>query len=386
MQQKDYNIAAYYFPNFHSDPRNNLLHGKGWSEWELVKRAIPRFEGHKQPKVPVWGYEDESNPEVMARKIDCAAQYGITHFIYDWYYYEDGPFLNRCLDEGYLQAGNNDKVGFSLMFANHDWTDVHPAKLSEIKNPVLNGRNLNDLGNNAVLFPGAVSRKCFETIVDLVIERYFKHPAYWKIDDAPYFAIYDFRTLITGLGGIENTIAALKYFREKVLAAGFKDLHLVAMKWRLGDGNDYLKEFGIKAVTTYHWGVWALGKFPKADYAEAIKIAQKTWNGGVEKYKSSHCDYYIDVTTGYDVSPRSMPTDIYEDAGYPYRHLYHNSTPELFKDALSKAKDYIEQNQLTKTLTINAWNEWTEGAYLEPDNFYGYRYLEAVRDIFGQQT
>ena len=98
-------IAAYYFPNYHTDDTRNIRAlGAGWSEWELVKAAQPRFPGHDQPKVPLWGYTDEKDPKVMAQKIKTASDYGINCFIFDWYMYEDGPFLNRCLDEGFLKA------------------------------------------------------------------------------------------------------------------------------------------------------------------------------------------------------------------------------------------------------------------------------------------
>ena len=86
-----YTIAAYYFPNYHPDARNAKQHGEGWTEWELVKNARPRFEGHRQPNVPLWGYTDESNPEEMARKIAAAADHGIDAFIFDWYWFDDGP-------------------------------------------------------------------------------------------------------------------------------------------------------------------------------------------------------------------------------------------------------------------------------------------------------
>src|SRR5450759_1973026 len=94
-------VAAYYFPNYHTgDPRNIINKGSGWSEWELVKAARPRFPGHHQPNVPVWGYTDEKDLNVMAQKIDAAADNGIDCFIFDWYMYDDGPFLNQCIDDG----------------------------------------------------------------------------------------------------------------------------------------------------------------------------------------------------------------------------------------------------------------------------------------------
>ncbi len=72
-----YTVACYYFPNYHLDRRNEAKHGKGWSEWELVKAAKPRFEGHHQPNVPAWGYTDEADPKQMAQKIDAAADAGV---------------------------------------------------------------------------------------------------------------------------------------------------------------------------------------------------------------------------------------------------------------------------------------------------------------------
>ena len=59
-------VFAYYFPNYHLDARNALTHGPQWDEWSLVKEARPRFPGHVQPKVPLWGYEDEADPQAMA--------------------------------------------------------------------------------------------------------------------------------------------------------------------------------------------------------------------------------------------------------------------------------------------------------------------------------
>ena len=98
--------AAYYFPNYHLDKRNEEFHGKGWTEWELMKCARPRFEGHRQPRIPLWGYLDEADPQVMEQKINAAADHGIDSFVFDWYWY-DGPYLQRALDEGFLHNLSN---------------------------------------------------------------------------------------------------------------------------------------------------------------------------------------------------------------------------------------------------------------------------------------
>src|ERR1035438_3208407 len=95
-------VAAYYYACEHPDPRWDKAKYPGFTEWDLVRKAKPRFPGHKQPKVPLWGYTDESDPKVMAQKIDAAATYGVHAFIFDWYYYNDGPYLERALERGFL--------------------------------------------------------------------------------------------------------------------------------------------------------------------------------------------------------------------------------------------------------------------------------------------
>ena len=79
---KEYEVAVYYFPNYHPDSINTRWHGKGWTEWEVVKAAKPRFKGHEQPKVPSWCYFNEADPKWAAKEIDLAADNGIDCFIY----------------------------------------------------------------------------------------------------------------------------------------------------------------------------------------------------------------------------------------------------------------------------------------------------------------
>ena len=94
---------AWYFPNWHQTPLNDKWHGKGWTEWQCVKYATPRFEGHLQPKKTLWGYEDESDPIVFEKKIKALNDYGIDGFIFDYYWFkEEGPYRRDCIDKGFL--------------------------------------------------------------------------------------------------------------------------------------------------------------------------------------------------------------------------------------------------------------------------------------------
>lgn len=376
-----YEIACYYFPNYHVDPRNEAAHGPGWTEWELVPRTEPRFPGHRQPRVPLWGYEDESDPLVMARKIDTAADHSIDVFIFDWYFYDDGPFLERGLEQGFLAASNRDRLKFALMWANHDWVNIHPAQLSTTAS------------HAQLLYPGSVTRQTFDTLVDLVIERYFKHPSYWLIDGCPYFSIYELHTLIDGLGGIEPTRDALNSFRDRVKAAGFPDLHLNDVAWdlpflpdetALENPQPILEDLGFDSLTSYVWIHHVpLPTFPETSYQYAMENAVDYWQ---QMRDSFTLPYYPNVTMGWDSSPRTVQSDRFINAGYPFMTTLSGNTPQAFHQALVEVKQFLDQQDKARIFTINAWNEWTEGSYLEPDTVEGMAYLEAIRTVFGQAT
>ncbi len=375
----DYTVACYYFPNYHLDPRNEADHGPGWTEWELVKRAEPRFAGHRQPLVPLWGYEDEADPAVMAKKIAAAADHGIDAWIFDWYWYNDGPFLARGLEQGFLAAPNHERLKFSLMWANHDWVDIHPAKVTAT------------LAQGRTLYPGAVTPATLETLANYVIEHYFQHSAYWLINGCPYFSIYELTKLIEGLGGVAATRAALQAFRQQVKAAGFPDLHLNAVVWSvqilpgetaIKNPAELLEVLGFDSITSYVWvHHGALQDFPETDYNQAWARYLAYWRAAEQEFD---LPYFPNVTMGWDPSPRTVQSDKYINAGYPFTPILAQNTPENFRQVLALTKARLSQRkEQPKILTINAWNEWTEGSYLEPDTVTGMGYLEAIRSVFG---
>src|SRR5579863_5524632 len=214
-EDEDCLTAAYYFGNFHVDPRNEQAHGTQWTEWNLVRSAMPRFAGHQQPKVPMWGFENEADPQVFEKKIAVAHDHGLDALIFDWYWYNDGQFLNAALEQGYLQAANNKDLKFAVMWANHDWYDIHPAKLT---------------GPPHLQFPGKVTRETFNTMTDQLL-KLFEHPSYFKIEGAPYFSLYELFRFVEGMGGIRGASDALAALRSKAAAAGLPDVHVNAVTW-----------------------------------------------------------------------------------------------------------------------------------------------------------
>lgn len=371
-------VACYYFPGYHpTDPRNALIHGPGWSEWEMVRRAEPRFPGHRQPRCPAWGEENEADPRVMERKIRIAAEHGVDAFLYDWYWYDDGPFLQNGLDQGFLGASNRGRVRFALMWANHDWTDIHPYKRSS---------------KPALLYPGCVTPATFESVTRHVIEAYFGQESYLTIDGRPYFSFYEIGTLVRSFGSVPAARAALDAFRARGRAAGFPGLHLNAVMWGspILPGEtaparpaELVKALGFDSVTSYVWvHHWAPGAGPTIPYETVLAQYLAYWD---KVHGEFGVPYFPNVTMGWDSSPRTVMSDMWGPSlGYPFTPVITGNTPEAFRHALQETRARLARCGDPAVVTVNAWNEWTEGSYLEPDTEFGLGYLEAIRAVFGQ--
>ena len=361
-KKSDYYVAAYIWPSCHDDSLAHVhLWADGEGEWEVIKKGNPRFEGHYQPRQPLWGYEHDDDPKVVERWIDQALKHGVNTFIYDWYWFMDYPYLEEALDEGFLQAKNNEEMNFYIMWANH--TVVH------------NYWNYHRYGDDrSVLFDPKVNWDQFKTIVDRVIDRYFKRPNYVKIDGCPVMAIFDYGQLVQSFGSIEETRKALDYFRDKAKEAGFSGIH-----FQMNPGGGYplnvdntksLKELvdglGVNSVAFYNMGGF------DCDYlkhgADAIEI-RKEWDEALD------IPVFPTVSIGWDDTPR-FPAKGAQDVT-----RFHQS-PQSFAAFLQVAKEYADSHpEQPKFVMINAWNEWVEGSYLLPDRKYGFGYLEAVKEV-----
>ncbi|MGN0979454.1 MAG: glycoside hydrolase family 99-like domain-containing protein [Candidatus Avoscillospira sp.] len=372
----EYQIAAYYFPNWHVDQDYAFFHGKGWTEWEIVKSARQHFEGQVQPKIPLWGYEDESKPEVMARKIEAASEHAINAFVFDWYWKTDRTIMGSALEEGFLKAENNDKLKFAIMWANHEKLTMRPNRRVE---------------SSPATIDCSVDRAAWDHAVDYMIQKYFSHPSYWRIDERLYFQIYEINTLIDGLGGVAAAKDAITSLRSKVRAANLGEMKIDCVSLgvsMLGDeAASILRELGIDGTTTYVWYHHVKAETqPTVSYA-SVRESNKTVC--LQLDEMFHLPYIPNVTVGWDPSPRCVQSEIYEVGDYPYTEIYLNNTPEEFEKALWDCKQFLDQRDARapkaqpKILSINAWNEWTEGSYLEPDVVNGYAYLEAIRRVFG---
>ena len=371
-------VAAYYFPNWHIDPEI------GWTfnEWASLQQARPRFEGHQQPKVPLWGYENEADPKVMEKKIAAAAEHGVDAFIFDYYYNDQVHYwMESALKKGYLQAGNNARTKFAIMWANHALTaipDFDPKRSAPIPKDAKPTWQTNS---------GEVTRETFEMLVQHMVKTYLTHPSYWKIDGKPYFSIYELQTLIKGLGGVEKTAEAFDYFRREAREAGLPGLHLNAVDWQLKnmkDAPDVLQKLGIDSVTSYVWiHLIALNKFPQTDYDYIFQGYLRYWDNTAGKYG---VPFFPNAQMGWDSTPRMPADQPFDNRGYPNTAVFVGNTPKKFRKALATiTKRMLSHPDGPRVITVNAWNEWTEGSYLEPDTVNGMGYLKAIRSVFGNR-
>ena len=386
-KEKEYEVAVYYFPNYHPDSINARWHGKGWSEWDVVKAAKPRFKGHEQPKVPSWGYFNEADPKWAAKEIDLAADNGIDCFIYDWYWYSNtGQYLQEGLEKGFLKAPNRSRLKFALMWANHDWLNIQPASFDN---------------SRVKLTEGGVTATLWDTISTYIVEKYFKQPNYWKIDGKPYFSIYEIVTFINGLGGIDEAKKAIQLLDAKTKKAGFPGVHFNIMSWMVNDdlvkkitgpsapsnAQEMVKTLGTESVSTYcyihHYTNVNTDGFPTVPVEKAFASAKDYW----KKFTSEYPDilYTPNVSMGWDASPRCMQSDKFELKEYPWTPVIVGNTPASFQQQLTEAKSFLDQyNPKHKILVLNSWNEWTEGSYLLPEKKYGDAYLKAIKAVFGK--
>ena len=113
---KKYDVAAFVWPSYTGDePRSRIFWPEGYGEWQTVRTSVPSYPEQTWPRRPLWGYVNEADPYVMEMELEAASDHGINVFIYDWYWYDGRPFLEQCLNNGYLKARNNHKVKFFLI-------------------------------------------------------------------------------------------------------------------------------------------------------------------------------------------------------------------------------------------------------------------------------
>jgi len=345
IPKTDIKLIAFYLPQFHPIPENDEWWGKGFTEWTNVVRAVPQFIGHYQPRLPgELGFYDLRVPEVQKRQVQLAKQYGIYGFCFHFYWFNGRTLLERPIKE---YAENLD-FPFCLNWANENWTRRWDGKENEIL---------------------MAQRHSPEDDIEFIeyVSAYLKNKNYIRIDSRPLLIVY--RPAL--LPSPKETAAR---WREWCRKNGVGEIYLVATH-----SFEHIdpESIGFDAAIDF-----PPNTFPLSDISDEFIIRNPNFKGVLLDYRKA-----LEFSKDYVKPPykkfRGICPSWDNESRKPGRGtVLANSTPDIFKQWLKILCRFTEKNFKPdeRMIFVNAWNEWAEGAYLEPDRRYGYAYLQAAAD------
>jgi lipopolysaccharide biosynthesis protein len=348
----DSKLIAYYLPQMYPTPENDKWWGKGVTEWNNVSRAVPQFLGHYQPRLPgELGFYDLRLKENILRQIELAKLYGVYAFCFYYYWFDGKRLLDKPLDM-FVNAPEI-KFPFCLCWANESWTKGFFGSSREII------MKQND------------SVESYRNFIHDIVP-YFGKDNYIKIKNKNVLLVYKPQD-------IPDSKDVIKYWREYCKKKGVGDLYIIGC-WKSNQkinflelGFDATAEFQAGAIEDYCKKINDKVDFVNETYYGAIYnyqdiIEKKIYEKNFKRYKM-----YSAVMPMWDNTPRK------NNKG---SMIFDGSTPDLYKQWLKAAiKNNKKRTDLDEDIIfVNAWNEWGEGAYLEPDRRYGYAYLQATKD------
>lgn len=342
-------VIAFYLPQFHPISENDAWWGKGFTEWTNVKPAKAQFEGHYQPHIPddFLGYYDLRDTTVMRKQIELAKQYGIEGFCFYTYWFTGHRLLETPVDN-YLADASLD-LPFCICWANENWS-----------------RRWDGLDHDLLMEQHYSPEDDLAFIAHM--SKYLRDPRYIRVEGKPLLVVYR-----------PNLFPSMKETAER---------------WRDWCRKDGLGEVYIAYVQSFEkrdpadYGLDAAIEFPPnnsapPDITEKAPSLSSAYSGKVydwriflkrtENYEAPTYPLFRGACPSWDNTARK------KERGTIFAH----SSPNLFERWLVSTLDETRHRSPTldqRLVFINAWNEWAEGAHLEPDQRYGYAWLQAVRN------
>lgn len=336
-------LIAFYLPQFHPIPENDAWWGRGFTEWTNVVRAAPLFPGHYQPHLPAdLGFYDLRLPEARQAQADLAREYGIHGFCYYHYWFNGKLLLERPL-EGVLNSGEPD-FPFCICWANENWTRAWDGLDREM-----------------------LTKQRYSAEDDLTHIRWMARalldPRYIRVDGKPLVLIYR-------VSQLPSPTRTADIWRSEARSLGIGELFLASVDSLRDDRLDPTRQ-GFDATVEFQPDWLNLGGAAErrtadgTDIYDYARVAERMRLKPEPTHRAFKC-----VVSGWDNTPRRKRSGV----------VLADSTPELYQHWLEHA---LQASRPTagghRIVFINAWNEWAEGAHLEPCQKWGRAYLEATR-------
>lgn len=347
---------AFYLPQYHSFPENDNWWGKGFTEWTNVTKAVPQFVGHNQPRLAgELGYYNLKLKETIAQQMELARKYGVYGFCIYYYWFDGKKLMDTPLN---IILENKDlDFPFCLCWANENWSRKWDGKNQDI----LIAQNYDEM------FP-------LKFIKDIAF--YMQDSRYIRIDNKPVLVIYN----ANEIPDLKKTILIWRDYCREI---GIGEIHLLAVDFALNAqskraGFDRFVEFPPHSV--YFYGMEPINN--------ELSIVNPNYEGRVFDYqqivnekqylKRNTENYYKGIFLEWDNTARRPQNGT----------VYHRFSIQAFKEWLNDITQFTIEKYPEKErfLFINAWNEWAEGTYLEPDRKYGYAALETVKQVLAENS
>lgn len=340
-------MIAFYLTQYHENEENNRWWGKGFTEWNNVKRAIPMYEGHNQPRFPgALGYYDlVEDKSIQYKQIDLAKRFDVYGFCYYYYWFQGKRLLRKPLDQ-FIENKELD-LPFCICWANETWSrrwdgEEHDILIQQVHN----------------------KKTDIEFIKDMI--PMFKDKRYIKINGKPLLLIYRIELF-------PEPYKTIQRWRKYCMEEGIGEIHI-----------SIAQTFDMISHKIY--GADSSVEFPPHKIGgdiinERILPSDSEFVGTIRSYReivqnlSTIIRRDYNMITGcmmeWDNTARRMNTS----------NIYAEFSPELFQQWLIKNYYYTRIYNDNDIMFINAWNEWAEGTYLDPDGKYGTLMLEIVQNV-----
>lgn len=353
-EKGDAKIFAYYLTQYHSIPENDAAHGKGFTEWTNVASAQPQFVGHYQPKVPYdLGFYNLTMPGVMERQVEIAKAYGIYGFCFYYYWFSGKKVLEKPIE--YWLAHKEIDFHYHFCWANENWSKLW------------------DGGNKELIFEQKLQDGDAEKFFNDILP-YFKDERYEKNGNRPILLIYR-----PQLFEKDALLPFLERLNSLAVIQGFDGICFLSTN---AFGFDEPLEYGFEGLVEFppHYVYDCCPEILNVDRlipTTDFTIADMSRFFEKKLYlKTSQYPVFRACFPSWDNTPRKAWSK-----GVCYKMSDENFATWLRDIIQWTMKNHSEEEMI---VYINAWNEWGEGAILEPTLRYGYKYLDIVKKCVEQ--